>query len=106
MLGPDRVARFMLGIATKAGAASYEPVEVNGRLGLVAVRDGERFAVLSFTVDEGLVSRVDIVLAPDKLGRPGPAGRLAGRVRPRCPGGAGSMGHERVPHQVHRAVHP
>ena len=68
VLGPDRVARFMVGIATKAGAATYAPVVVNGRLGLAALDGVERRAVLSFTVDGGLVTRVDIVLAPDKLG--------------------------------------
>lgn len=65
--GPDRVARFMVGLATRARAADHEPVQVNGRLGLAAVRDGQRFAVLSFTVDGGRVTRVDIVLAPAKL---------------------------------------
>jgi RNA polymerase sigma-70 factor (ECF subfamily) len=67
VLGPDRVARFMIGIATKAAAASYVPVEVNGRLGLAAMEGADRRAVLSFTVDDGRVTRVDIVLAPDKL---------------------------------------
>ncbi|MCW2816631.1 MAG: sigJ [Nocardioides sp.] len=69
VLGPDRVSRFMAGIAAKAGAAAYVPVEVNGRLGLAAVSDGRAWAVLSFTVDDGLVRRIDIVLAPDKLVR-------------------------------------
>ena len=68
VLGPDHVARFMIGIATKAGAASYAPVEVNGRLGLVALDGEQPRAVLSFTVDGGLVTRIDIVLAPDKIG--------------------------------------
>ncbi|MDO9455544.1 RNA polymerase sigma factor SigJ [Nocardioides sp.] len=67
VVGPDRVARFMAGIASRPGAASYRPVEVNGRLGLAATNDGRAFAVLSFTVDDGLVTRIDIVLAPDKL---------------------------------------
>ncbi|MEO9321989.1 RNA polymerase sigma factor SigJ [Nocardioides sp. C4-1] len=71
VVGADRVARFMAGIAAKPSAATYEPVEVNGRLGLVAVDGGRRFAVLSFTVDGGVVVRIDIVLAPDKLGRRG-----------------------------------
>lgn len=74
VLGPDRVARFMVGIATKESAATYVPVTVNGRLGLAAVDGDERRAVLSFTVDRGLVTRVDIVLAPAKLSR-GPARR-------------------------------
>ncbi|MFB9311451.1 RNA polymerase sigma factor SigJ [Nocardioides plantarum] len=68
VLGPDRVARFMVGIATKAGAATYAPVVVNGRLGLAAMDGDDRRAVLSFTIDGGLVTRVDIVLAPDKIG--------------------------------------
>ena len=68
VLGPDRVARFMMGVAAKPTAAAYVPVEVNGRLGLAAM-DGDRLqVVLSFTVDGGLVTRIDIVLAPAKLG--------------------------------------
>lgn len=67
VLGPDRVARFMTGIASKASTATYVPVVVNGRLGLAAMEGEHRRAVLSFTVDGGLVTRVDIVLAPGKL---------------------------------------
>lgn len=72
VVGPDRVARFMAGVATNPyhPEATYVPVEVNGRLGLAQVLDGVRRAVLSFTVDGGLVTRIDIVLAPDKLARP------------------------------------
>jgi RNA polymerase sigma-70 factor, ECF subfamily len=72
VVGSDRVARFMAGVATNPyhPEATYVPVEVNGRLGLAQVLDGARRAVLSFTVDDGLVTRIDIVLAPDKLARP------------------------------------
>lgn len=72
VVGSDRVARFMAGVATNPyhPEATYVPVEVNGRLGLAQVLDGVRRAVLSFTVDDGLVTRIDIVLAPDKLARP------------------------------------
>lgn len=69
VLGADRVARFMAGLASKPDAATYLPVEVNGRLGLAAQRDGATFAVLSFTVDAEAITRIDIVLAPDKLER-------------------------------------
>lgn len=71
VLGPDRVARFMAGVASKPTAATYEPVEVNGRLGLAATDGGRLRVVLSFTVDAGLVTRIDIVMAPDKLGSRG-----------------------------------
>lgn len=65
VLGPDRVARFMAGVARRPG--TVEVVEVNGRTG-VAFYDGERLhSVLSFTVDGELIIRIDIVLAPDKL---------------------------------------
>ncbi|WP_211357054.1 RNA polymerase sigma factor SigJ [Nocardioides rubriscoriae] len=67
VLGPDHVARFMAGIATRHDAAAYVPVQVNGRLGLAAVTAGRTWAVLSFTVDDALVRRIDIVMAPDKL---------------------------------------
>lgn len=85
VVGPDRVARFMLGIAAKAERAtgaertSYEPAVVNGRLGLVGMVGDERRAVLSFTVDGGRVVRVDIVLAPDKIA-PRPARPARGAV--------------------------
>jgi RNA polymerase sigma-70 factor (ECF subfamily) len=66
--GPDRVARFMAGVSRKNGAAAFVPALVNGRLGLVGLVDGRRRFVVSLTVDDGLVSRVDIVVAPAKLG--------------------------------------
>jgi RNA polymerase sigma-70 factor, ECF subfamily len=65
VLGPDRVARFMAGVAAKPGRV--EIVDVNGRTG-VAFYDGEQIhSVLSFTVDGELITRIDIVRAPGKL---------------------------------------
>ena len=66
--GADRVARFVLGIARKLGPGeTIAPVLVNGRLGLAAV-DGEQvMSVVSLTVRDGRVIRVDLVRAPDKL---------------------------------------
>jgi RNA polymerase sigma-70 factor (ECF subfamily) len=66
--GPDHVARFMVGIVRKVPDAALVPALVNGLPGLVGVVDGRRLVVVSVTVDDGLVTRVDIVLAPDKLG--------------------------------------
>lgn len=65
VLGPDRVARFMAGVARKPG--EVELVSVNGRSGVAYRVDGRLHSVLSFTVDGELITRIDIVLAPDKL---------------------------------------
>ena len=66
VVGDDRVARFVLGVAPKM-AGEISTVDVNGRTGL-AFRVGDRLtAVMALTVADHLVRRVDIVLAPDKL---------------------------------------
>lgn len=65
LLGPDDVARFMAGIARKHD--DVELVEVNGRTGLAVRVAGRLHSVVSFTVDGGQITRIDIVLAPDKL---------------------------------------
>ena len=65
VLGPDRVGRFFAGVARKDGQVDF--VEVNGRTGLVFRVGGELHSVVSFTVDGELITRIDIVRAPDKL---------------------------------------
>lgn len=68
VLGPDRVGRFLLGTFQRPSMATVALVEVNGAIGFAVVEeDGRVSTVLSLTVDEGLVTRVDIVRAPDKL---------------------------------------
>ena len=77
VVGPDRVARFMAGVTRKTAGDAYLPASVNGRLGLVGLvgpavdaavdASGPRRLVMSFTVDGGLITRVDIVMAPEKL---------------------------------------
>ena len=66
--GADRVARFILGIAGNVREGQrLEPVSVNGLTGL-ALYDGDRIAiVVSVTVQQAKITRVDFVLAPDKL---------------------------------------
>ena len=65
VLGPDRVARFFAGVAKKDG--QVELVEVNGRTGVAFSVEGRLRTVVSFTVDGELITRIDMVLAPDKL---------------------------------------
>src|SRR4051812_32505611 len=68
--GADRVARFLLGLAAKVEhVAQVRLVSLNGGPGFTFVVDGAVHLVGSLTVVDGRVRRVDLVLAPDKLGR-------------------------------------
>jgi RNA polymerase sigma-70 factor (ECF subfamily) len=68
VLGADRVARFVLGIGAKVlPDESIEIITVNGVSGLGLRRSGELTTVVSLTVANGLISRVDVIRAPDKL---------------------------------------
>jgi RNA polymerase sigma-70 factor, ECF subfamily len=70
VLGADRVARFLIGIAQKARAGDRAEIRmVNGAPGFVFVDSSGVFAVGSLTLAEDGVRRVDLVLAPDKLPR-------------------------------------
>jgi RNA polymerase sigma-70 factor (ECF subfamily) len=75
VLGADRVARFVIGAAARIGAGRrVVPVRVNAEPGL-AVLDGDRVTlVMALTVDGGLITRVDMVLAPGKLAACRPPG--------------------------------
>ena len=68
--GADKVSRFLFGIAGNVSEGQrLELVSVNGATGL-ALYTGERVdIVVSFTVRDGRIVRVDFVLAPDKLPR-------------------------------------
>lgn len=68
--GADRVSRFILGIAENVQAGQHlETVPVNGSTGL-ALYDGDHIAiVISFTVQDAKITRLDFVLAPNKLPR-------------------------------------
>ena len=65
VVGPDRVGRFVAGVARMGGSA--ELVQVNGRTGVALSVSDRLHSVVSFTVDGGRITRIDIVLAPDKL---------------------------------------
>jgi RNA polymerase sigma-70 factor (ECF subfamily) len=68
--GADRVARFILGLASKVLVDQrIEIITVNGALGF-ALLDRERPVVIaSLTAQHGRIKRIDFVLAPDKLPR-------------------------------------
>lgn len=67
VVGPDKVARFVLGIARKY-PGRVAPVVVNGATGLATFEtDGRLSGIVSMTVGEGRVRRIDVVLAPEKL---------------------------------------
>ena len=66
VLGADRVARFLLGIAAKHEGYVL-PVQVNGATGLALMNGEGLHSVVSLTVRGDRISRIDMVLAPDKL---------------------------------------
>lgn len=68
VVGSARVARFVLGIARKFATAGHpEVVTVNGAAGLATFRGSQLDSVVSLTVAEGTIVRVDLVRAPSKL---------------------------------------
>ena len=70
VLGADRVGRFLLGITGRLQPDQrLVVVPVNGRAGFVVGTGPVPYLVGSLTVSGGRVTRVDLVLAPDKLAR-------------------------------------
>lgn len=69
LLGADRVARFLLGLAAKAPPGAHlEVTEVNGDPGWLLRLDGELAAVFAFEVaEDGRVCGIRAVRNPDKL---------------------------------------
>ncbi|MCX4098623.1 RNA polymerase sigma factor SigJ [Nocardia sp. alder85J] len=64
--GAELVAKMFFGWYRAGANASGRSVLVNGRPGLV-VFDGSHLGVMSFTVDDGRVTAIQIVRNPDKL---------------------------------------
>ena len=67
IVGPDRVARFLLGIHDKWGPYLYRAVDVNGAPGRVVERDGQPVGVGGYTVSGGRISQIFHVLNPEKI---------------------------------------
>jgi RNA polymerase sigma-70 factor, ECF subfamily len=69
VVGPQSVARFMVGIAANALELELAFVLVNGSLGLAAFADGVARTVVLLDVIDGRVGAVYIVVNPEKLQR-------------------------------------
>lgn len=70
VLGADRVARVLLGVAHRQ-PVRHRHVTVNGQPGFATTDpDGRLLAVCALTVGAGRVLRVDLVMTPAKLPRP------------------------------------
>jgi RNA polymerase sigma-70 factor (ECF subfamily) len=67
--GADRVARFILGVTEGKIAEGWRiaTIAVNGGPGLAMMDGDELKGVISFTVRDSLITRIDLVLAPNKL---------------------------------------
>jgi RNA polymerase sigma factor (sigma-70 family) len=66
--GATEVARSAMGAAVQS-AAVLHPVLVNGAAGVVATIDGTPFAVMGFTVQQGKIVEIDVVLGAERLAR-------------------------------------
>jgi RNA polymerase sigma-70 factor, ECF subfamily len=66
--GPERVARFLLGVLRTVPAGFFaQPVKVNGGPGVVGYVDGRPTGVVALDVADGRLRGVRIVVNPDKL---------------------------------------
>jgi RNA polymerase sigma-70 factor (ECF subfamily) len=66
--GPDRVARFFLGLASKAPPAfAIRQSRINGQPGLIGYVDGRPLNVLAFDVADGRIQTIRVVVNPEKL---------------------------------------
>lgn len=66
--GADAVARGAKGFRrATAGDVDLRPVRVDGRAGLVGLRDGTPFSVLAFTIDGDRITDIAILNDPERL---------------------------------------
>jgi RNA polymerase sigma-70 factor (ECF subfamily) len=68
VLGPERIARFVINIAKRVGPdLSFDPVWVNGRPGVLVSLRGIPYMVTAVDVIDGQIDRYWSFLNPDKL---------------------------------------
>lgn len=65
--GADRVARFLLGIAAKRPDMTVEDLQTGDGLAFLFREHGEVVSVTNFAVEDGLITRVWIMMNPAKL---------------------------------------
>jgi RNA polymerase sigma-70 factor, ECF subfamily len=67
--GPDRIARFFIGVQNKLkGALDFRSAVINGRPALVTTRDGALHGAMSFEIVDGRIANLYWVVNPQKLG--------------------------------------
>ncbi|MFI0366483.1 RNA polymerase sigma-70 factor [Actinomadura sp. 1N219] len=70
IVGAGKVSRLMAaGLGTLRAETSFEPVQVNGRPGLIIRLDGKIDTVVTMRVENGLVTGFYFVRNPEKLSR-------------------------------------
>ena len=67
VVGPEQVAKVVMGGRTWYRGLSAQLVAVNGGTGVVATRDGELIALVGITVSGGKITEIDMVVNPEKL---------------------------------------
>ncbi len=69
--GADHVARFVIGVTRKVGAAATErrSAEINGQPGYIAYLAGRPVAALVFDIRDSRIHGIYVVSNPDKLQR-------------------------------------
>jgi RNA polymerase sigma-70 factor (ECF subfamily) len=75
IVGRDAVAHNILRIFGPETGMRLNPVMVNGEPGVIAVRSGDVFGVLTFTGEAGLIKKITAVADPRKLRHLAPLGR-------------------------------
>lgn len=69
IFGPDKIARFFIGVQAKLnGALDFRPAVINGRPALLTTRDGSLHGAMSFEIVDGRIARLYWVVNPEKLG--------------------------------------
>jgi RNA polymerase sigma-70 factor (ECF subfamily) len=67
--GAERVARGWVALRRKPTIEPATPIELNGRLGLLIAGVDDDRSVVSFVVEDGRITRIDVVRNPEKLRR-------------------------------------
>lgn len=67
VIGAEKVSRFLIGLSRRQPGTHLATAEVSGKPGLLVQLQGATVAVVSIDVRDGLITRVWMVLNPDKL---------------------------------------